>query len=109
MRKPTRHGRVYWVLLGMLCGLAIALLTPQLYLVRSGRYPWWPMPIQRAASEIFWCCLIGAAIGLAVDVIATRPRRPFRFQCSLRSLLLLVALVASALGTCLLYMQIMAR
>lgn len=105
MRKPTRNGKDYWILLGMLSGLAIALLTPIYPSVEHRPGPLWKAQV--FASNIFWSCWIGAAIGLIVDLIRMRPHKRVRFQFSLRSLFLFVALVASALGGWTLYIQIM--
>ena len=89
----------------MLCGLAIAWLTPIYPDVEHRPGPLWKAQV--FASNIFWFCWIGVAVGLIVDLILTRPHKRVRFQFSLRSLFLFVALVASALGGWTLYTQIM--
>ncbi len=89
----------------MLCGLAIASLTPIYRDPEHRPEPLWVA--QRYASHIYWSCWIGVAVGLIIDLILTRPHKSVRFQFTLRSLFLLVALIASALGGWMMHIQIM--
>ncbi len=89
----------------MLCGLAIALLEPLDCDPQHRNRSLWAAQI--FILNIFWLCWAGVAVGLIVDSILTRPRKSVRFQFTLRSLFLFVALIASALGGWMLYVQIM--
>ena len=109
--NPRQHG-TYWLVLGLVCGLALATVMPQPVLVRP---PFREVPLlyvdmwrwQQTTSHLFWFSMIGVAIGAVVDLVS-KPPESLRFRFSLRTLLLFAATVAMFLSACSLYVRIMA-
>lgn len=86
--------RVSWLILGLLCGIALAVMKPQINTTEGSRGYYRVIMLQRTASDLYWYSLIGVAIGAVCDLLQNPPRvRSFRI--GLRGLLLVVLSVGS--------------
>lgn len=99
------RARVDWLVIGMFCGIVLAVVNPQISTAeRSRQYPD-VVELQRTASNLYWYSLIGVAIGAVCDLMQNPPRaRSFRIE--LRGLLLAVLSLGSFLLGWFLYVRI---